>query len=332
MARSELKALSDFIKASRNQPQSSIIKEFLATIIKGKHVCESGSILVDNPIRKKLVLFNDSDFLVKQGFLPENEPWSKEFGYFDGIAGLTFRTMKIHRVNGVNNHPSYSERDGDVPIANMVCAPILFGDAPKRPFGVVSFHNSDAERIFTEDDETLIEAYTDALGVMLEISQHHLDWEKSKRVFIVHGHDTSAKEQLVRILKSHKLTPVVMQEQLKTGQELLEMLENLIKGCQAGFVIATPDDVGKGKNDPEENFKPRARQNVIFESGILTSLFRANRNIYFLIKESVDLPSDMHGLLYNEFKNNIDKDRIEQVLIEWGMIEPRKKTKRRKKL
>jgi hypothetical protein len=97
MARSELKALSDFIKASRNQPQSTIIKEFLTTIIKGKHICESGSVLIDHPIRNKLVLFNDKDFLVTQGFLPKNEPWSRNLIILTVLLAWLFE-LKIFKL------------------------------------------------------------------------------------------------------------------------------------------------------------------------------------------------------------------------------------------
>jgi predicted nucleotide-binding protein len=321
MARSEIKALSDFMKAARNQPQSAIIKEFLATIIKGKHICESGSVLVDRPLRGKLELFNDNDFLIKEGFLEKGQPWSKEFDYFDGIAGLAYRTKAIQVVDDAQNDPKFSERDGDVPIANMVCAPILLSDSRKsRPFGVASFHNSQPNPKFSDDDVTLIEAYTDTLGLMLEISQYNLECERSTRVFIVHGHDRVPLLQLENLLLSLRIEPVVMKEQPKTGQELLEMLEQLIEGCRGGFVLMTPDDVGRKKPPPDTELSPRARENVIFESGILTSLFRANKKVCFLVKKPLDLPSDMHGLLYEEIGEEIDQKRIERILTSWGML------------
>ena len=153
MARSEIKALSDFIKASRNRSQSAILKEFLATIIKGKHICESGSVLVDRPLRGKLELFNDNNFLIAEGFLPGGEPWSKEFDYFDGIAGKAYRTRELQLVNDAQNDPEFSERGGDVPIAHMVCAPLVFGESTS-PFGVASFHNANVDSTFSKDDFT----------------------------------------------------------------------------------------------------------------------------------------------------------------------------------
>jgi len=324
MPRPEIKALSDFINASKNKPQSLIIKEFLKTIIKGNHICESGSVLIDRPLRHKLELFNDNDFLIKEGFLTKNKPWAKEFDYFDGIAGLTYRTKEIQVVNNVKKHPNFSDRDVDTyEIENMVCAPILFNKSKKdSPFGVASFHNSKLDQEFCDDDITLIKTYTETLGIMLEISQLNLECEKHRRVFIVHGHDEMSLLQLENILLSSEpqIQPVVMKNNPKTGQELLEMLEHLIEGCWGGFILLTPDDVGRQKTATESELSPRARQNVIFESGMLTTLFRSNNKICFLVKKPLELPSDMNGLLYEEIDKNIDPHRIQKILISWGML------------
>ena len=319
MARSEIKALSDFIKASRSRPQSGILKEFLATIIKGKHICESGSVLVDRPLRGKLELFNDNNFLIAEGFLPGGKPWSKEFDYFEGIAGIAYRTRELQLVNDAQTNPDFSEQGGDVPIAHIVCAPIVFGGSPS-PFGVASFHNATVARRFSEDDVTLIKAYTETLGMMLEISELNLESERSKRVFIVHGRDRTSLLELRSLLIDLKVDPVVMQEQPKTGQEVLQMVERLIHGCRGGFVLMTPDDVGR-LNAADGPLLPRARENVIFEAGILTSIFRATNKVCFVLKKPLELPSDMKGLLYEEFETEINGKRIESILRSWGMVE-----------
>jgi hypothetical protein len=320
MARSEIKALTDFIKASRSRPQSAILKEFLATIVKGKHISESGSVLVDRPLRHKLELFNDNNFLIAEGFLAAGERWSKEFDYFDGIAGLAYRTRELQLVNDAQKNPKFSERDGEVPIAHIVCAPIVFGESPS-PFGVASFHNADIARRFTEDDVILIKAYTETLGMMLEISELNLECERNKRVFIVHGRDRAPFLDLKNILRSLNVEPVVMKEQPKTGQEALQMLEQLIHGCRGGFVLMTPDDVGRLKVPEKGPLSPRARENVIFEAGILTSIFRATNKVCFVVRKPLELPSDMKGLMYEEFEEEINEARIKGILCSWGLVE-----------
>jgi len=318
MSQDEIKALSDFISASRNRSQSAIIKEFLATIIKRKLICESGSILIDAPEEQALILFNDDDFLVKEGFLMAGKPWSTKFGYFDGIAGLAYRTKEVQCVNDVQQNADFSERDGDVPIAHMVCVPILLNNL-SLPFGVACFHNSDQEDRFTQDDFTMIKAYANTLGTMLELSKMNLKCEQSRKVFLVHGHDRLSLLEMEKLLMSVNVLPIVMKDQPKTGQELLEMLEKIIDGCRGGFVIMTPDDLGRDCSNSDKELMPRARQNVIFEAGMLTALFRGNNKVCFLLKQPLEIPSDMKGLLYEEFEDNIDEARIKNILKNWGL-------------
>jgi len=51
-----------------------------------------------------------------------------------------------------------------------------------------------------------------------------------------------------------------------------------------------------------ENAKPRARQNVIFEFGYFIGLL-GRSNVRALYQEGVELPSDIHGMLYIPFDN-----------------------------
>ncbi|NJM15656.1 MAG: GAF domain-containing protein [Bacteroidales bacterium] len=181
MPEQDLKALHDFIKSSRNQSSSFIIKEFLATIIKRKHISEYGSVLIDRPILERLVLFNEKDFLHNEGYLEQGHPWTKEFGYFEGIAGRAFRTREIQVANNAKENPEFSIGEGEVPIANLVCAPILFNSSDtNKPFGVVSFHNASIEKEFTDHDIDIIRAYTDALGLMLELADNKFEWKKGE--------------------------------------------------------------------------------------------------------------------------------------------------------
>lgn len=318
MAGYEIKALNNFIRAAKNQSQSFIIKEFLSTIIKSNCVSESGSVVIDQHSRKKLVLFNDDNFLFTQGFLEEGKPWTQEFDYYKGMAGRAFRSKDIQIANDVTSHPDFVEEEGDVPIASMVCAPIIFGQK-KYPFGVASFHNSTPGRQFSEDEIILIKAYTDTLALMLQNAERCLEAEKNKKVFIVHGHDKLALLELQNLLLTLDVEPVIMKEVPKSGHELLALLEELIAGCRGGFVLLTPDDIGKKKTAPDTDMQPRARQNVIFESGILTGLFRSEKRVCFLVKGALERPSDMNSLLFEEFGNEINKDRIETILRTWGI-------------
>jgi hypothetical protein len=88
----------------------------------------------------------------------------------------------------------------------------------------------------------------------------------SNRVFVVHGHDQLAKDQVARFLTQLGLTPVILHEQSSGGSTIVEKLEAHID-VEFALVLLTPDDVGHAKEHPQDA-KPRARQNVILELGL----------------------------------------------------------------
>ena len=53
----------------------------------------------------------------------------------------------------------------------------------------------------------------------------------------------------------------------------------------------------RSPKDKEDNLKPRARQNVILELGYFLRALR-REHVCVLYKEEVELPSDIHGILY----------------------------------
>lgn len=124
------------------------------------------------------------------------------------------------------------------------------------------------------------------------------------KIFIVHGHDTEAREQLELILHRLKLTPFVLQNSSGNGLTIIEALEVHIKnGTEFGIVLMTPDDKGypEGK---ETEVQPRARQNVVLEMGmLLSSLGRSN--VAILKKGHLEPPSDVNGILYYGFNSHV---------------------------
>ena len=68
----------------------------------------------------------------------------------------------------------------------------------------------------------------------------------------------------------------------------------------SGCILLTPDDEGHKAGKQEEK-KYRARQNVVLELGMVLARVGRKR-VAILYKESVELPSDMRGLLYIPFQ------------------------------
>jgi hypothetical protein len=115
------------------------------------------------------------------------------------------------------------------------------------------------------------------------------------QIFVVHGRDHVSRDQLRLVLFSLRLEPFVLQVTGGGGDTLIEALERMIgKSAQSAFgiVLVTPDDMGYLQEEKPEDAKPRARQNVVLEMGmLLASLTR--RRCAILQKGFVELPSNM---------------------------------------
>ena len=117
----------------------------------------------------------------------------------------------------------------------------------------------------------------------------------TREVFVIHGRDNEAKQTVARFLEGLELDPIILHDQANQGRTIIEKLDG---HAQVGFAIAllTPDDVGRLR-EREDDLKPRARQNVIFEFGYFTGRLGRKR-VCALVKDNVDLPSDYDGVVY----------------------------------
>lgn len=133
--------------------------------------------------------------------------------------------------------------------------------------------------------------------------------EKNAKVFVVHGHDAVAREQLELVLHKLGLDPFVLQNTDGGGLTIIESLEKMIgRNAESSFgiVLMTPDDVGfaKAAGEKEEDMKPRARQNVVLEMGMLLASLTRDR-VVILKKGFVDAPSDVAGIIYLGFNEHV---------------------------
>ncbi|WP_237170956.1 TIR domain-containing protein [Paludisphaera borealis] len=130
----------------------------------------------------------------------------------------------------------------------------------------------------------------------------------SKKVFVVHGHDSVAREQLELIIHKLGLNPFVLANSGGGGLTIIEALEKEIgpsnNQARFGIVLMTPDDIGYSKVDGVEKAEPRARQNVVLELGMLISAI-GRPNIAILRKGHLEEPSDAKGVLYIPFNDHV---------------------------
>jgi len=119
---------------------------------------------------------------------------------------------------------------------------------------------------------------------------------KSRKVFIVHGHDVALQQAVARFLEKLDLEPVILDEQPSQGRTIFQKFQDHSRVAFA-IVLLTGDDVGGAKNSPPEKLSPRARQNVILEFGYFLGKF-GPAAVCALYKPGVELPSDVSGMLY----------------------------------
>jgi len=141
---------------------------------------------------------------------------------------------------------------------------------------------------------------------------------RNVNVFVVHGHDDKARIQLCDMLKELGVNPIVLMEQPDRGQTIIEKFERFAKQSVFAFILLTPDD--KQASDLEESEVFRARQNVIFEMGYFMSKLGRDRT-RLIHRGKVELPSDVTGIIYLPYKNDIEelKDEIRLALFDGGL-------------
>lgn len=122
---------------------------------------------------------------------------------------------------------------------------------------------------------------------------------KRRCVFILHGRDP-AKDELAAFLMRLGLQPIILCEQDHAGRTIIEQIEHHALRADYAIALLTGDDEGHLAGKPDEKL-PRARQNVVLELGLFLGIL-GRRRIAVLYRSGVELPSDLHGLLYIPFK------------------------------
>lgn len=135
----------------------------------------------------------------------------------------------------------------------------------------------------------------------------------SQSVFLVHGHDNKTKEIVARFIEKLGFRVVILHEQPNYGNTIIEKFEAFAQTVSYAIVLLTPDDVGASKRGQNQK-KPRARQNVVFELGFFVGLLGRER-VCALRKGDVEIPTDYHGVLFIPFdtKNQWKTDLAKQM-------------------
>lgn len=117
----------------------------------------------------------------------------------------------------------------------------------------------------------------------------------SKKIFIVHGHDVNIRTEVENFVRSIGYEPIILCKRADMGNTIIEKIEREAKDVCYSIVIYTSCDLGKDKDN--ENLKPRARQNVVFEHGFMCAHLGRSR-VTALLEEGVEQPGDLQGVIY----------------------------------
>ncbi|HEX8239719.1 MAG TPA: TIR domain-containing protein [Allosphingosinicella sp.] len=164
-------------------------------------------------------------------------------------------------------------------------------------------------RLTTPEGEGL-----EALAAYVEQVREARNAVRSNKIFIVHGHDDRAKHELEHFLSEIGLEPVILDRHPDRGRTILEKFEkHSSEGVGFAIALLTPDDaVQAEEGTADAHVERRARQNVIFELGFFLGKLGRER-VCCLFRKGVTLPSDIHGLIYKEFREHVGE-------VKWDII------------
>jgi predicted nucleotide-binding protein len=117
-----------------------------------------------------------------------------------------------------------------------------------------------------------------------------------------------AREQLELVLHRLRLDPFMLANTGGGSLTIIEALEREIgpspRSAKFGIVLLTPDDMGYAKAQGPERAEPRARQNVVLETGMLIAAL-GRPNVAILKKGHIEIPSDAQGIIYIPFNEHV---------------------------
>ena len=134
-----------------------------------------------------------------------------------------------------------------------------------------------------------------------------------RKVFIVHGRDNEAKQEVARFLTDLGLEPIILHEQASSGMTIIEKIERYTNEADFALVLYTPCDHGLGIYETNVAPRSRARQNVVFEHGYLMAKL-GRENVCALVKGEIETPNDISGVVYVQldgfggWKNEVVKE------------------------
>lgn len=145
----------------------------------------------------------------------------------------------------------------------------------------------------------ILEVYLEDFSEEVPSSMSDLQAGSFDKVFIVHGHDGELKQSVARVIEKQGIDAIILTEQANQGKTIIEKFEGY-SDVGGAVCLFTADDICKDQKDSSE--KPRARQNVVFETGYFMGKL-GRSHIVILADHGVEMPSDLSGVVYSNTAN-----------------------------
>lgn len=152
-------------------------------------------------------------------------------------------------------------------------------------------------------EKSVIQPLVNNLDYILEVRAHSrigekaLEKEKRESIFISHGPNTEWYKVQAFIEKDLECKTMELAQQPNLGRTILQKLEEESQKCSLAIIVMTGDD-----RFGEEEI--RARENVLHEIGYFQGKLGLDK-VILLHEEGVNIPSNIHGLVYIPFPKNM---------------------------
>ncbi len=137
------------------------------------------------------------------------------------------------------------------------------------------------------------------------------DHRLGQRVFLVHGHDTAARDAVEAFLRRLGAEVTVLNVKPSMGRTIAEKLE-VHAAVDYAVVILSADYLARAARAVDAPLMGRARQNVILTIGYFTGSLGRNRVAAIRVGE-VEIPSDLHGVVYITFAPGWQLDLLREL-------------------
>ena len=139
------------------------------------------------------------------------------------------------------------------------------------------------------------------LNANFRIGSNNEKEESAQRVFISHGRSTEWYKVQSYLEKDLKIATLELAQEPNLGRTVLQKLDEEAKKCSVAVIVMTGDDI--------MGDEIRARENVLHEIGYFQGRYGLS-NVVLLHEAGVNIPSNIHGLVYISFP----KDTAEAAL------------------